>query len=113
MAGLVYSIARNDALVVMRATLTGDDGAVADLTGATVAFYLETSNHADLVIDGRACTVLSPATAGRVEMTWQAADTATPGYYWGEFKVDYGGGQIRTFPTSGKLYMRVVEDVAR
>lgn len=111
--GLVYSIARNDALVTMRATLTGDDGQPADLTGATVAFYLETADHSTLVIDGRTCTVLSPATAGRVEMTWQAADTATPGYYWGEFKVDYGGGQRRTFPTGGKLYMKVVEDVAQ
>lgn len=111
---LVYSLAKNDALVVMRATLTGDDGAVADLTSADgVAFYLETADHSTLVIDGRACTVLSPATAGRVEMTWQAADTATPGYYWAEYKVDYGGGQVRTFPTAGKLYMRIVEDVAQ
>ena len=113
MALVAYTLARNDALVVMRFTLTGDDGQPADLTGATVRFYAETRDHATLVIDGRACTVLSPATAGRGELTWEAADTATARDLWCEVKADYGGGQVRTFPTQGKLLIRVVEDVAR
>lgn len=45
---------------------------------------------------------------GKVRYAWQAADTDTPGTFWGEFEVTFpAAGGIQTFPNDRNLRIQV------
>ena len=82
-----------------------------DITGATVVFSMRGRHAASNKVDRQSATI-SQASPGIVQYAFQAADTDTPGYYWGEFEVTYGDGRIETFP-SGNLgiFINITRDL--
>jgi len=57
-----------------------------------------------------AATVVTAA-AGTVKYVWAAGDTATAGYYTGEWEVTYSDGRKLTVPNGKKLSVAVVADL--
>lgn len=76
-----FTMRAGDTAPLLTATLLGADGNPANLTGATVKFHLRAKNSATAIVNAVA-TVVS-AIAGSVSYSWQAADTASAGDYWG------------------------------
>lgn len=74
--------------------LSDGDGGVYDLDEATVTFRMR-EREADAgtyTVEGE-CTVL---TSGVVTYDLASADTATPGEYYAELEMDFGGGLVYT-----------------
>jgi len=91
-----------DRLPKLECILTDQDGAVVDLTGATVQIQLSKSDGTVVTTDA---TIVS-ATAGTVEYSWGANDTNTAGAMTVEFIVTSGGLE-RTFPSTGTNVIQV------
>lgn len=92
------------------------NGAAVDLTGLSSALLLARD-----VADGtelqRTMTVVSPATAGKVQYVFLAADWTTVGdkfsagsMYDFEVQLTWGDGGIQTLPTEGNLNIYVEPD---
>jgi hypothetical protein len=80
----------------MRGTLRNPDDTARDLTGKTVRLRLRSPGAATRKVDV-AVTVLSPATAGRIEWVPLAAHVDTEGSLEGGLVEDLGGaGQATT-----------------
>jgi hypothetical protein len=80
----------------------------ADLSGATVVGYVYHAVTGVFLMSGTA-TVINP-TQGLVSLPLSAVQTATPGAYFVEWKVTFGGGAIQRFP--GSSYNEIVIDSA-
>lgn len=84
----------------LSAQLTGSDGRVQDLTGATAVRFRMRALSAPIgtyKVDQPA-VIDAPSTSGRVRYAWQAGDVDTPGNYRAEFIATFAGREI-TFPT--------------
>ena len=85
------------------------------LTEATSAVFnmRSQSDPGDVVISRATAEIVSPASAGLLRYTFTAVDTATPGFYVGEFEVTFSDGGILTMPTGDNwIYIRVGDDIA-
>lgn len=85
-----------------------DDGGVVDLTGYTVTLEFQ-----DIALGtgfSRAATVVSPATAGRVECQLTAGDTAVIGNYRAQWRA-VSGGTVRTFPSDDYILFQIAAAV--
>jgi hypothetical protein len=49
---------------------------------------------------------------GRVRYDWQSGDTALPGVYFAEWRVQYATGKEATFPNNRHLLIDVLEGIA-
>jgi hypothetical protein len=86
-----------------------------DLTSATaVVFNMRLStNPGTVVVSREDADILTPATAGGVEYTLTAAQTATVGTYQAEFEVTFADGGILTVPSGDDwIYIRIGDDIA-
>lgn len=116
-----FVIKANDSRPDLVATLEDASGPV-DLTGATVQFRLAstvetTDTCGDVTYSKNAVLwtksgTVTNATAGAVKFSWAAADTATPGYYLGEFVATFSGGSKQSFPTSGYIPVVIRESLS-
>lgn len=83
-----------DTLPALVFLLMDGDGGVYDLASATVTFRMrEREADAGTYVVEEECTVLS---SGVVIYNLAAADTATPGEYYAELEMDFGGGLVYT-----------------
>ena len=104
-----FTIKRNDTLPALEAVLA-DAGGPVDLTGCSVFFTMRpTRASAGSTKFKRVASVVAPL-IGKVRYEWTAANTAESGSYIGEFEVQYPGGGVITFPTSGYLPISVSPD---
>jgi hypothetical protein len=94
------------------ATLRHANGAAVDLTGATVVLNMVPRAGGPAKVTAAAVTVLAPATAGRVQYDWAAADVDTAGWYHAEFKATLGNGKPLVAPSRGVVVVMVTEPVA-
>lgn len=86
-----------------------------DLTTASSAVFNMrlAGSPGTVVIDRGSATILSPASAGGLEFTVAAADTADTGDYLGEFEVTFADGGILTIPNGEDwLYITIGDDIA-
>lgn len=90
------------------AVLEDANGNPIDLTGASVALHLKGATVAATVTG----TAQTTATTGQVRYDWQAADTATAGYFWGEWQVTYSNGQTETFPNGGNFLVQITSELS-
>ena len=74
-------------------TLTDDSGPV-DLTGATVVFAFQGPG-----VSYSQPATITGATAGTVQYTFLAGQTAVTGLYEGQWQVTEAGGNVRAFPS--------------
>ncbi len=105
-----FTIKKGDTGPPLIRTLYGQDGAVQDLTMATVAFNMKRGSV--VVIDHAACTIVGAETEGTVQYDWTVADTATKGVYKAEFEATLGDGTIVSFPDNADFLVRIYEEVA-
>lgn len=101
-----YTIRQNDHGEAITATLENSAGAAVNLTSATVTFTLRPIAGGDAVLDAAAASVITPA-AGAVSYTWQALNTATPGWYLASWTATFSGGQVQTFPNGGYTLVQI------
>lgn len=94
------------------ATATAKDAAkvVIDLTGATAKFIMFDWNA--VVKVNAAATILTPATDGKLQYDWVAADTDTVGAYRAEFEVTFSDGKKMTVPNDSFIHVQVVREGA-
>ncbi len=87
------------------------NGAVVDLSGATVKYMLLIPGAAALAINA-AATVVGSAVNGTVSFTPTALQSALPADYLEEWQVTFAGGAIQTFPALGPHKVRIRGDLA-
>ena len=102
-----FTITENDTREFLVRTLRNSDGAVIDLTGASVQFHMTRGS----TVKVNAAAVITNATGGIVEYRWAAGNTDTPGHYKGEFQVTLSDGTIISVPTGG-IPIHVVQEQA-
>lgn len=107
----VFYIKKRDRLPVIVGTVKDGNGVIVNLTGATAKFIMSATPGGTPLINAVA-TILAPATAGRVKYDWLAADTLTPGTYYGEFEITFPGPLLETFPNSGWITIVIQIDLA-
>lgn len=106
---MAFYIKQNDTSPGIETILQAEDGTVIDLTGCQVVFHMK---HAQRTVSvSGACTVVDE-NGGRVRYDWQAGNTATAGWYRGEFQVTYTDGKIETFPNDGSVWISVEAEIA-
>jgi hypothetical protein len=108
----MHTIKQGDTLPKLAFTLKGADGAVQNLTGATVRFSMSDFDTGVVIIDRAACTVDVDPTTGSGYYTWTVQDTAVAGRYKGEIEVSFPGSNIMTFPNDGNIIIRIVAEIA-
>jgi hypothetical protein len=92
-------------------TLKLADGTVFDLTGYTAKLIVRADGAATPKINA-AVTVLSPATAGKVQYDPAAVDVDTVGVYKGEIEAtETATSKTITFPNDGYIPVIVVSDL--
>ncbi len=91
-------------------TITDASGNVVNLTGGTVTFLMRQLSSSALTVNA-AATILSPS-AGTVQYSWSATDTATAGMYMGQFHCVLSGGGTYDFPNAGYLEIEVQENLS-
>lgn len=108
-----FTIKRRDNLPVLRATLYTDEAQTVpvDLTNANIVLVkIGKVNQAPLM--SKSMTILSPRTAGRVEIQFTTDETyVTPDEYSMEFEVQWTGGDVSTYPKQGYKTFRVIADL--
>ncbi len=109
-----FPLSQGDTLPILTSSLVDGAGEAIDLTTATVQFRMRATDGGALVIDSPA-SIVGVATLGNVSYSWQSGDTDTPGYYFAEWRVTYGGGGILTVPNETPILIRTrarLEDLA-
>ena len=113
-----FLVKQNDTRPRIRMYLKqGASGAVSaiDLTDATaVVFNMRLATNPNTVVVSRgAAEILTPATAGGVQYTFDASDTATVGQYQAEFEVTFSDGGVLTVPNGEDwIYITIGDDIA-
>lgn len=105
-----FTIKTDDTSPALTVTATYSDGTVIDLTGAAATFSLR-SDAGVVVVNDATATINAPLTSGSLSYHWIAADTATAGYYLGEFHVTLPDGSRLTVPNDGYLNVLIVKDI--
>ena len=95
---------------VLSQTITDASGNAVNLTGATVTFLMRQLSSSSLTVNA-AASIVSPS-AGTVQYSWAATDTATAGMYMGQFHCVLSGGGIYDFPNEGYLEVEVQENLS-
>ena len=100
---MIFEIKQNDTFPPLRLRLTSG-GAPANLTGAIITLRITGIGNRTMVIEDVAQAI--------VRYDWQTADTAIPGTYTAEVKVQYVGSARQTIPTIGQIVIRVHREVS-
>lgn len=106
-----HVLVANDSGTPITHQLTDVNGAVVDLTGASVKYMLWIPGAAAAAINA-AMTVVGSPTLGTVSFTPSAAQSATPADYIEEIQVTFSGGLIQTYPALGPHKVRIRQDLA-
>lgn len=119
--GHAFQIKQHDRLPVLAAALEKSggttDGDPIDLSASgplgvpsVVRFLMRASGAANSLVAQTA--TVTAATLGEVEYHWQSGETATSGYYEGEFEILWSASRLQTVPNQGYIPITVVDDVA-
>lgn len=110
----VHEMKQNDRRPYYRVHLTQTvDGVeeAANITGySAVKFTMKTGSGSPKV-NKQTMTVLDAAT-GYVQYAWASGDTDTVGDFNVEVEVDWGGGELQTFPSTGYFSVKINTELA-
>lgn len=104
-----FSIKRGDRLPRLAYQLISPTGAIADLTGCTVVFNMQSADGSSKI--ARAPVTITGVLTGEVEYSWAILDTYIAGAFLGEFEVIYPGGLPMTYPNSGYIKIDIAPDL--
>lgn len=115
-----FKIKQGDMLPVIAGVCLNADGNGKALTAAasapvvaqSIEFHMRASGAASAFIVAQATSREAASGAGAVEYVWSGVQTATVGYYEGEFKVTFAGSAPLTFPNSRNIPIRVYPRVS-
>jgi hypothetical protein len=119
-----FVIKRNDSYPSLEASLTDENGAPVNVTGAQVQFVFSEAvavdgdraigcaTHAPGETIFSKAGVIQDGAGGVVRYDWINGDTAAVGRFFGEFKVTFPGSRVRSFPTLGYIPIRIVPDLS-
>jgi len=110
---MVYKIKRGDTSPKIKFTLRDKNGSV-DIRGyRDIHFFMRDADREYVIvadnIDGN--VDVTDAEFGRVEYQWKSDDTNEIGNFEAEVQVEFGDGNIETFPNDGYVDIEVVEDI--
>jgi hypothetical protein len=103
-----FTLKQHDTWPPMVAVLS-DSNAPIDLTGSTIKMLLKTPTGGTSF--SRTCTIVAPATDGRVRYDWISADTAAVNSFNMEFEITFPGGAVATVPNIGYYTIDVLADL--
>lgn len=101
-----FNIKENDTSPAILYALTPT---TVNLGAASVQFRMRTIGSTTWTLTADAVVVTATVTP-TVRYDWDAADTATPGFYEAEFVVTYSDSTVETFPNSEFLTINIVGD---
>lgn len=105
-----FFLKQSDTAPAIRYTVLDENDIPIDLTGATIAFYMqEISNGVEKINGGAAVVIDGPN--GVVEYQWVAGDTSEANMYLAEFVITFPGGLTRTSPDPGYIHIIVTPSV--
>src|SRR5215471_2940227 len=102
-------VKRGDQLPTIEATLTYENGAVIDLSGAGVTFQYRKTADSTIAV-ARNVSITDPVNGG-VEYQWLTSDLIEAGGYVADFEIIFGDGRRLTVPTRGHIKMTVYDDL--
>lgn len=100
MAAHAFHIKQHDLRPPLTRILRDEDGDPINLTGAEAVRFLMAASGSPQALIATTCSVLS-ATGGEVEYGWGQGQTATVGYYQGEFEIRWAASTPQTVPNVG------------
>lgn len=103
-----YEIKENSNLPPISETVKAADGSALDLTSASSVKFLLERPDGSLAVNAAAS--ITDAAGGDVEYQLSTDETAGVGRHLGEFRVQYGNGDVRRWP-SGNQYVAI--DIGR
>ena len=101
-----FNIKENDTSPAILYALTPT---TVNLGGAAVQFRMRSVGSTTWTLTADAVVVTATVTP-TVRYDWDAADTATPGFYEAEFVVTYSDSTVETFPNSEFITINIVGD---
>lgn len=99
-----FNIKQNDTSPAILFALTPTS---VSLNAAAVRFRMRPVGQAAFTLDEEA-VIVTALTTPTVRYDWDAADTATPGFYEAEFVVTYSDNTVETFPNSEFITINIV-----
>lgn len=102
-----FSIKKNDTSPSLIYQLTLGDGQT--ISGATVRFHMADADGS-VIVD--AAAAIHSESLAQLRYDWVAPNTATSGAYRAEFEVTFGSGAIETFPNTGYITVKIIDDLA-
>ena len=107
----ITRLKRGDTAPLFTATLLDRNGVAVDLAGAAARFLMRAASFPREVKVDAVATILAPASAGRVQYAWLAADTDTPGAYDAEVEITFGTGEVESFPNDSHSRVIILDDL--
>lgn len=111
-----FILRAGDTAASIASTLEDENGDPVSIQNATVRFHLGSITGTTVVVNADANNDQNGAgtdgTKGNVSYDWGAADTATAGWYVGEWQVTYADNSVQTFPNGDYLYVLINEQIA-
>jgi hypothetical protein len=106
--GYQLNIKQGDLAPDVELTVTDENGAVVDLTGAAVTFSMCSARNPGVAVIDDAAAVITAPTQGKIAYQWGAGQTSIePGTYEGEFTIDPAVGDNMQAPTVGKILIYI------
>lgn len=105
-----FHIKQGDTSPAIEAILEDESGNPVDLTNSTVQFHMKKPNADSVKVDAPANII--EAKEGQVRYGWAEGDTDTTGRYHAEWEVTYADDTVETFPNSGYLEIRIIDEIA-
>jgi hypothetical protein len=105
-------VKQGDLFPDVETTVRDENGAVVDLTAATVTFSMRRAREPGSVKINGAAGVLVDGPNGKIAYRWAGSNTDTPGTYEGEFRVTpTGGADPFHVPTDGYIEIVIEEKI--
>lgn len=95
---------QNDTKPDLQVTVNDDNGDAVDVSGATIAFHMNTTAGVSKVDSAGAIVT---AESGIIKYVWVAGDLDTIATYNGEFQITFSDSSILTVPSKGYLTLVV------
>mgnify|MGYP000137753379 CR=1 FL=1 len=110
---MAFTIKRGDTAPKIKFTLRTKRGRV-DIRGyRDIHFFMRDVENEEVIvadnIDGN--IDVTNAEFGEVEYQWRDEDTDEIGNFEAEIEVEFGDGEVETFPNDGFVDIKIVEDI--
>lgn len=102
------TLKRGDTRYAIKAILKDADGDPVNLEGCEVKFFMAPLGQ--LAVISREPHIENAAN-GEVWVVWVPGETNKSGVYRSEFKVKYPDGKIETFPNTGYISIKILNDL--